>query len=167
VDHSLLVWAFTSGVCLHNVEEGYFAAAFSEHANRLRWQIGPAAFRLALAALSGVFVMVAVAATIGGPRSVGAYLIAGVALAMVVNAFAPHLISTIAARRYAPGTATAALLNLPLGSVLLYYSLKDGNVDPAVFVYSGPITAIGVLGLVPPFLLLARKLTMGWSGRER
>ena len=159
VNHSLLVWAFTSGVCLHNAEEGYFAAAFSERASRLRWRIGPTAFRLALAALSGVFVVVAAAATIGGPRSVGAYLIAGCALAMVANAFLPHLAATVAARRYAPGTATALVLNLPLGSLLLYHSLTHGDVDPAVFVYAGPLTAIGVLALVPPIVLLARQLS--------
>jgi hypothetical protein len=81
---------------------------------------------------------------------------------MVANAFVPHLVATIAARRYAPGTATAVLLNLPLGSLLLYQSLKNGDVDPAVFVYSGPLTAIGVLALVPPLVLLARQLTIGW-----
>ena len=164
MNHSLLVWAFTLGVCLHNAEEAYFAAAFSARAGRLRWRISPTAFRFALVALCGVFVMIATAATIGGPRSVGAYLIAGVALAMVVNAFAPHLIATIATRKYAPGTASAALLNVPLGSLLLYDSLTDGAVDPAVFVYSGPLTAIGVLALVPPFLFLARKLA-SWSGQ--
>jgi len=167
VSHLLLVWLFTAGVCLHNAEEGYFAVAFSERASRLHWRIHPTAFRVALAALSGVFVCVAVAATIGGPRSIGAYLIAGVALAMVVNAFAPHLTATIASRRYAPGTATAIALNLPLGVMLICSSLKYGDVDPAVFVYAGPITAIGVLALVPPFVLLARKVTGRWNGRDR
>jgi hypothetical protein len=166
VNHSLLVWAFASGVCLHNAEEGYFAAAFSERASRLGWRIGRSAFRLALLALSCVVVMVAAAATIGGPRSIGAYLVAGLALAMVANAFLPHLAATVAARRYAPGTATAILFNLPLGSLLLVHSLQHGDVDPNLFVYYGPLTAIAVLALVPPFLLLAQKLTAGRSGRD-
>jgi ABC-type Fe3+-siderophore transport system permease subunit len=163
VNQTVLIWVFTLGVCLHNAEEAYFAEALSEHADRLRRRIGPTTFRFALLALCVVFLIVATAATIGGPRSVGAYLIAGFALAMVINAVVPHLVATIAARRYAPGTATAVLLNLPLGLFLLLRSLKRGDVDPAVFVYSGPLTALGVLILIAPLVLLARKLTIGWS----
>ena len=44
---------------------------------------------------------------------------------MVLNAIFPHLVATIALRRYAPGLITAIALNVPIGSYILYESMKE------------------------------------------
>jgi hypothetical protein len=162
----LAVWLFTAAVALHNAEEAYFAVAFSQQARRLRLDIRPAAIRVALAVVTAAFAAVAVAATHGAPRGFAAYLVAGLALAMIVNAFMPHLVATIVTRAYAPGTGTALLLNVPAGGYLLFRSLHDGAVEPAVFAWAGPLTALGALALTGPLLLLAAALTAR-SGRGR
>jgi hypothetical protein len=52
-------------------------------------------------------------------NEIGIYLLCGYALAMALNVFLPHVAATIALRRYAPGTATALLFNLPVCVMLL------------------------------------------------
>ena len=44
---------------------------------------------------------------------------------MVLNAIFPHLLATIALRRYAPGLITAIALNAPIGSYIIYESMNQ------------------------------------------
>ncbi len=62
---------------------------------------------------------------IGGKESIGVYFVAGYALAMLMNVLFPHLLATLIMRRYAPGTATALLLNLPVTVVLLNRGFRE------------------------------------------
>lgn len=149
---ALPIWLFVGAVCLHHVEEAYGAVAFARQAARLRLGVSATAVRLGLAIVTAVFVGVAIVATLGEARGPSAYLIAGLALAMIVNAFVPHVVATLATRAYAPGTATAVLGNLPAGAYLLCRSLRDGWVDPATFAYVGPAIAFAALALVAPLL---------------
>jgi hypothetical protein len=43
---------------------------------------------------------------------------------MVLNALFPHLVATIALRRYAPGLITAIVLNAPIGIYIIFESMK-------------------------------------------
>jgi hypothetical protein len=107
--------------------------------------------------------LAAALASIGGPRSFGAYFIAGYALAMVLNVVIPHLAATITLHTYAPGTATALLLNLPLGGWLVYRSLLEGYVEPTLFAVFGPITVLSIVASIPLLFAAGRKLTLSSS----
>jgi len=121
--------------------------------------VGPGPFRLTVAALSVAVLVAARLASVGGPGSLGAYFIAGYALTMVLNVLVPHVAATVALGIYAPGTATALVLNLPLGCWLVYRSLTEGYVEPSVFAVVGPVTAIGILASIPLLFALGRSLT--------
>ena len=45
---------------------------------------------------------------------------------MVANAAFPHLLATIALKRYAPGTITGLALNAPFGLAVLWKLFNDG-----------------------------------------
>ena len=86
---------------------------------------------------------------VGGKGSVGAYLVGGYAFAMLLNVVFPHLLATLFKREYAPGTATAIALNLPISSMLLYQGFEEGFIEQSMFVYAGPMVVIGLLLLIP------------------
>jgi hypothetical protein len=99
-----------------------------------------------------------VAASMSSSESVAAYLLTGYVFTMVLNVFAPHVVATIAMRKYMPGTATAVLLNLPLGCWFLSRALENGYVRPRVFAWVGPLTAICLLASIPLLFALGRRL---------
>jgi hypothetical protein len=70
-------------------------------------------------------------ATVQGRASLGAYLVTGYALAMLLNVLFPHVVASLALRRYMPGTATAVLLNLPVTIGLLLRAFREGYVETA------------------------------------
>lgn len=156
---SLLGWLFAAGVLVHNVEEALLLPAWSTRAGRWQVPVASGVFCFAVSVLAVLVFAAAGLASVGGAGSFGAYFITGYALAMALNTVFPHLAATLVLRRYAPGTATALLLNLPLGGWLVYRSLTEGYVNPTVFAVSGPLTVLGLLASIPLLFAIGRKLT--------
>ena len=75
---------------------------------------------------------------------------------MVVNAVVPHLVVTIATRRYMPGTASALLFNFPLGCFFLERALKENFIEVTVFAWSGPAIALTILASIPLLFVIGR-----------
>jgi hypothetical protein len=151
-------WLFTLGALLHNVEEALLLPAWSQRAERFYKPVAARVFCIAVIILSALFVAVTVAASFAHPGSIAAYLMAGYALAMVLNVFAPHVFVTVATRRYMPGTATAVLLNLPLGLLYLSRTLAEAHVTLSTFYWAGPAVVLGMLALLPGLFAAARRL---------
>ncbi|MDD1622482.1 MAG: HXXEE domain-containing protein [Methylococcaceae bacterium] len=153
-----LGWLFTLGVLAHNTEEALFLPEWSAGAGRWHVAVGKVEFRFAVLMLSLLLVAAAVAASFSGATSVAAYIFAGYVLAMVANVLAPHVLATLALRRYMPGTASAVLFNLPLGGMFLYRALSEGYVQPMTFAWAGPLTALAILASIPVLFALGRWL---------
>ena len=155
-----LAWLFTAGVLVHNTEEALYLPAWAAHAGRWHVPVGSNEFRFAVAVLSVALVGVVVAASVSGPGSLAAYLLCGYVLAMVLNAVVPHLVASVATRRYMPGTATALVFNLPLGSLLLKRALAENYIEFNVFAWAGPAVALAILASIPLLFALGRRV---WS----
>jgi hypothetical protein len=93
-----------------------------------------------------------------GKESIGTYLLAWYALAMLLNVLFPHVLAMIALRGSAPGTVTALLLNLPLTVLLLYTAIQAGYIRLAPFLWVGPLVTGGLLGALPLLFALGRWL---------
>jgi hypothetical protein len=156
-------WLFTIGVLLHNAEEACWLPAWSVHADRWHPPVGIVEVRFGAVVLSSLLLLIVIAASVSGAGSIGAYLMAGYVLAMVLNVL-PHLLATIFMRRYMPGTATAVLMNLPLGVCYLVkaYSLHD--IDLRTFIWSGPLVVLLMLASIPFLFSLGRKLFQAADG---
>jgi len=129
-------WPFTLGVLAHNTEEALYLPAWSAHAaNGI--PVGASALHFAAVALSILFVAVTAAASYPRLESVASYLMAGYVLAMALNVFVPHVLATLFSRQYMPGTATATLLNLPLGLLYLQKAVSEQYIQSRVFI--GPV----------------------------
>jgi len=99
---------FALAVTVHNVEEGIWLPGFPHPA--MLEPPSPFAFRFAVAAITLVFWAMAGGLLIGFPFEP---VLAGFAVAMIVNAILPHLAVTAWFRRYHPGTGTAWVLVVP------------------------------------------------------
>ena len=152
-------WVFTLGVLVHNLEEALYLPAWSAHAGRWYRPIGAWEFRFAIGVFSVLILVLTAASSLSPAHSPGAYLMAGYVLAMVLNVFAPHLFATVFQRRYMPGTATAVLLNLPLGWLYLRQILMEHRIELRVFSWAGPLTVLAILALIPVLLALCRRVT--------
>lgn len=139
----------------HNAEEMVWLPGFA-HPPALRWDVSPRAFRFAATVITLAFWAAALALAAGA--SALEPVVAGFALAVIVNAFLPHLALTLVLRRYHPGTASGLLLVVP--AALLYLTAVDAAQrigDPAFLAWAAA-GAAGLAAAVPLLLALGRRL---------
>ena len=155
---ALLAPLFTLGALLHNFEEALYLPAWSEHAGRWYRPVAAPVFRVAVAALSVAFVLITMFGMLARADGVAAYLMAGYVLAMLLNVVVPHVLVSVFQCKYMPGTATALLLNLPLGLLYLHEALDARFIEMSTFFWAGPTVTIGLLLLMPLLFALGRHL---------
>lgn len=159
-------WLFVLAVAIHNLEEAVWLPRWSNAGGRWRRPVEPASFRFAVLILTLAAAGCVLLAAAQGPGSVGAYLLCGYALAMLVNVAVPHLAVSVATGTYAPGTGTAVLLNLPACSWLLHRGFAEDWVTGGAFVVAGPLTALALAASIPLLLALGGRLFRSRSVRS-
>jgi hypothetical protein len=158
-----LQWLVFLCVALHNLEEGLAAKAYFPKVKDLLRERVPATmlasvpslgqFYIALAGATLLPLVLTVIATIGKPTRLKASLVAVIAMGLLLNVFIPHVPAAVALGGYAPGVATAVLVNLPFSIYFLRRSLREGYVDRRGVVVTGAI-ALTILVLGVPLLWL-------------
>lgn len=154
-----LVWYFAGGVLLHNLEEAIWFPQWSRNVNGWPHATGGVEFACAACLLSASVILLALNTARDGASSLVIYLISALALAMVLNAIMPHLVFSWRTKTYMPGTATAWLLNVPLGCYLIAREIHSGKIAVKTFMWIGPCVAIAMVILMPILLLLGRQLS--------
>ncbi len=149
-------WLFVIAVAAHNLEEAIWLPAWSRTAGRWHRAVGTTEFRFAVAVLTLLAIASATLVTVQGRASVGAYLVAGYALAMLLNVLVPHVAASVALRRYVPGTATALLLILPVTVGLLAHAWREGYVEPRAFLIFGPMIVVAIVASIPLLFWIGR-----------
>jgi hypothetical protein len=153
----LVTWLFVAAVAAHNAEEAIWLPTWSKTASKWHPPVTAIEFRFATAVLT-LLAILAGALAGRGSESAGAYLVAGYALAMLLNVLFPHLLATLALRRYMPGTATAVLLTMPASAALLWKASAGGYIDAQRFLWTGPATVLGIALSIPLLFWLGRRL---------
>ncbi len=154
-----LTWLSVLATAVHNAEEALWLPAWSRTAGRWHRAVGATEFRFSVAVLTILAVISAWLATVQGKESLGSYLVAGYALAMALNAIFPHLLASLALRRYRPGTATGMLFNLPIGAALLARAFGEGYIDASAFLRFGPLVVAGLLASIPLLFWIGRRMS--------
>ncbi len=149
-----LYWLFALALTVHNIEQGLFLPAYAAALPRFARQVTPFAFRFALVVLTAAICGIVAFAVTGNRPAV--QLLAGVAAAMAVNAVIPHLMLTMALRRYAPGTGTALCVMLPLSLLVIFNGFAAGALTGRSLAVAAVVVVVTLLVAVP--LLL-------WTGR--
>jgi hypothetical protein len=156
-------WLFVLAVALHNLEEALLLPAWSQKAGPWHYPVGAQEFSFAVIVLTAAAAATTVAANLGGKGSAGAYLVCGYALAMLLNVLFPHLLATLVLRQYAPGTATAILLNLPACVLLLVHALREHYVEARTFLWAGPLTVLAIVTAIPLLFAIGQRLPLTWA----
>ncbi|MBN2397185.1 MAG: HXXEE domain-containing protein [Deltaproteobacteria bacterium] len=153
-----LSWSFAVAVTIHNLEEALFLPQWSQRAGRWHPGVGACEFRFAVSVLTLFAFIAAYWSVSSPPGSLGAYLVCGYALAMLLNVVFPHLAVTLALRRYMPGTATSILVILPASSWLLYQAFHQGYIESSRFMYLGPGVVAGIALSIPVLFMIGKKI---------
>jgi hypothetical protein len=90
----ILSGLFAVAMTLHNLEEALWLPKWSQSAGRWHHPVGAREFRFAVGVLTVLAYVGAYLSAVGGKETVGAYFIAGYALAMLMNVLLPHLLVT-------------------------------------------------------------------------
>lgn len=159
MDFIFFAWLFALAVTVHNLEEALLLPAWSQKAGKWHHPVGAAEFRFAVVVLTLLAYTAAALAAVYGRESAGAYFLSGYALAMLLNVLFPHVIATVFMRRYAPGTLTALLLNLPVTILLLRQGLQEGYIQLQKFTWAGPLVVLGLLAAIPVLFALGKRLS--------
>jgi hypothetical protein len=158
MDFITLSWFFAVVVTGHNLEEAVFLPQWSQKAGRWHPPVGAGEFRFAVTILTLLAFIAAYWSASGARGSVGAYLVSGYALAMLLNVVFPHLAATLVIRRYMPGTATSVLFVLPVSSLLLYRAFLQGYIKFSLFVYIGPGIVLAIMLIIPILFIVGRRV---------
>ena len=149
-------WLFPVAITIHNLEEAIWLPKWSQTAGK--WHAGVDAFdfRFAVAVLTALAWVATAWSVWGGPGSIGAYCFGGYVAAMLLNVLLPHLAATVGLRRYAPGLATALLLNAPVCSWLLLAGVRAGWFTGERLAIATAIAVPVLLGSIPVLFRLGR-----------
>ena len=122
----VLLWMVPVFFMLHNMEEAPFMAGWSK---RLPVKIHPAVstpqFVVAVSFLTLAAFNLTYASLTWFPASIGYQLILGMQAILFVNAFVPHLATTIRFHLYSPGVVTAVLVTLPFSVYLFQRAFRE------------------------------------------
>jgi hypothetical protein len=146
-----LQWLFPVVVTLHNTEEAIWLPAWSQRAGYWYSPVEQGVFRFAALVLVLLAFLVTYLSFRGGRQSIWTYLTFGYMVAMLANAFLPHIVASAVLRSYTPGLATA-LLNVAVLSPLLRLAVKEGFVSGwKAVAYSLAVPAFLLISLRPLF----------------
>lgn len=157
LNFTTLGWLFAIGITVHNVEEAWLLPTWSQTAGRWQRPVRARVFRFAVLVLTLLAYALAALANITGKDSLPAYALAGYALAMFLNVIVPHTLATLALRRYAPGTLTALLLNLPITLLLLGRGFEEAYLHWSTFVWSAPVVVGALIASIPLLFRLGER----------
>lgn len=134
-----LQWLVWLCVVLHNAEEGIAARAYLPKVrDLLRGRVPPRVldaipgleqFYIGLVGATLVPLALIVFATTGRPTPLKAYVVAVIAMGLMLNVVVPHVPAAVLLGGYAPGVATAVLVNLPFSIYFLRRSLREGHIE--------------------------------------
>ncbi len=154
---------FLLGFSLHNLEEALWLPAWSKKAKRFHKEVAVNEFRFALILITSLgYVLTFLQSLIGKEYPIVSYAYCGFIGMMVANAAFPHLLATIALKRYAPGTITGLALNAPFGLAVLWKLFNDG-LRIEYMLISIALVGMIVLASLNLFFKIGRKLIGEYS----
>ena len=146
--YHILQWLFPLAITFHNLEEGILLPRWKADAGRWNRFIDRGGFRIAVVVLTILAYLVTYWSIVKGPQSIALYVYCGYCWAMLINAIVPHVVATIALRKYVPGFATAVLLVIPATVVILWKSLEYGYISILKLLLISVPVIVGLLVLI-------------------
>ncbi len=154
-------WLMPAAFAVHMLDEMIWLPRWSLTAGGWHAPVGRREFAFASVVVVALVFVAAGAGALGGRESVGVYLMAGVAVLMVVNFFVPHAGSAFQTRRYAPGILTSAFIMVPVSALFIWQVLTHGYILWLPFIAAATGVLLGAAIFWPKLFGLGRRL-FGW-----
>ncbi|WP_147533340.1 HXXEE domain-containing protein [Bacillus marasmi] len=140
---------FCLAITLHNIEEALWLPKWSQLEFAFQKPVTPNEFHFAVLILTALAYLVTFLYVNFSELRVIKWAFIGLLGSMIFNAIFPHLILTIFMKTYAPGLATALLLNIPINSIILYKLHKSDFVSLKEIVISTVIIGLILIAMIP------------------
>jgi hypothetical protein len=121
-----ILWLLPVSLTIHNVEEWIWLPGWSTEVGLFESPVSPAAFRFALVVVTAAGWLVAILAAGAEKGSLRVYALVGAAAVLLLNVIFPHLLATVVLGTYAPGVASAVLVNSWASVLILRAAVRDG-----------------------------------------
>lgn len=145
---------FLLSFTLHNIEEGIWLPRWSKYAGKFHPKVSNNEFHFALVVLTSFgYMLTFLFLMFGQSFEILKYIYMGFLLMMCLNSIFPHLLASIALKRYAPGTLTGLLLNLPIGMAIILKQIENGIVLYKFLIVAVAFIIITIASLRPLFKL--------------
>ena len=149
---------FLLGFTLHNIEEALWLPKWSKHAKKFHKEVSDNEFRFAIIIVTIIGYLLTFQYLIFANKSqFSRYIFLGFILMMVINTFLPHLAATMVLKKYAPGTITGLLLNVPIGLYLLYNYIQTQH-ELLMVILCGIALAVIIVPLLNLFFKAGKRL---------
>ncbi len=155
-DKSIYV-LFVFAILIHNIEEALWLPGWSSQVRPKDKVIDKSEFYFAVLIITVLAVLVTSAFIIFPFVNLIKYSYFGFLAAMIINVFAPHLITTISFRKYTPGLITGVLLICPINGYIIFRALLVGILSWEELIFSTLVVG-GMLLLSLPLLFKMSKI---------
>jgi hypothetical protein len=158
MNENCLLLFFPLAITLHNIEEALWLPQWSENAGRFHRPAGKTEFHFALLIITALAYLATFLLLVFPGVIIARWFFYGFLGAMMINALFPHLVATIALRKYAPGLLTGLLLNIPINAALIYLGVKEKMITFPAVIAATVIVGLILLALIPILFRLGRML---------
>jgi hypothetical protein len=146
-----VVLLFPLVILLHNIEEAIWLPAWSAYAGKYHKKVEAHQFYFAVMLVT-LLAFLATALVVLFPETpFFKWVYYGFLAAMSINVLAPHLVATIALRRYAPGLLTGLFLMWPINGLIMFSAIRDDLLSPLELGLSAVGVGACLLVLLPLF----------------
>lgn len=147
---------------IHNIEEALWLPKWSKYAVRFHKEVKSYEFCFAVLIITALGLLATSFIMLFPTIIIFKYIYFGFYGMMIFNAFFPHLISTIVLKKYAPGTVTAFLLNVPINLIVIIKTIESKEIGILEVIISAFIIGIVIL-LLLPLLFKAGKIVSKYN----
>jgi hypothetical protein len=148
---------FLLSFTLHNIEEALWLPEWSKYAGKYHPEVQKNEFHFADFVITIIgYLITFLYLAFGEYSEIIKYLYFGFLLMMCFNALFPHLAATIVLKKYAPGTMTGLLLNLPIGLYIIF--CRNANLNTYKLIIGAVAFSVFSLLLLRLLFKLGKKL---------
>lgn len=149
---------FCLAITLHNLEEALWLPQWSQLDLPFQQPVTADEFHFAVLMITALAYLVSFL-YLKFPKSNGIkWGFIGFLGSMIFNAVFPHLFITLLTNTYAPGLATALLLNVPINTVILYKLHESGLITVKEIMMSTVVIGMILLAMIPLLFKLGGSL---------
>jgi len=143
-------------IIVHNAEEALWLPRWSKYAKKFHKEVKQHEFLFAVLMITAFAVIITAGISFYPNNRFAKFVYFGFFGMMIFNAFFPHLISTIVLKKYAPGTITAFMLNVPINLFIIIKAINANIITIPTIIISTISIGIITLSSLPILFKLSK-----------